>query len=168
MERRAAVLSAILACVAAHASFARADGADTISLQAPDGAALVLAVGPDAPPLLLHFWATWCPDCAAELPRLDARLAACDGTPVRAYLVNVGEPAAAAQAFLAARGVRAPLALDPSGAVWRRLAPQGLPANAFFREGELHRAAGALDADAWARRLAALGCRGASPDEAVR
>ena len=40
------------------------------SFQTPDGAALAMASF-QGRPLLLNFWATWCPPCVAELPLLN-------------------------------------------------------------------------------------------------
>lgn len=41
------------------------------SFQTPDGAALAMASFRGRP-LLLNFWATWCPPCVEELPMLNA------------------------------------------------------------------------------------------------
>ena len=39
--------------------------------EAPSGEALAMA-GFQGKPLLLNFWATWCPPCIEELPMIDA------------------------------------------------------------------------------------------------
>ena len=79
-QRRLALLTgAALAATAAGMGVAwwrsRSDGADssaiwTLRFETPTGAQLALA-DLRGKPLLLNFWATWCPPCVSELPLLD-------------------------------------------------------------------------------------------------
>jgi thiol-disulfide isomerase/thioredoxin len=82
MNRRAVLAGAIAAGAAAavagfllrHRQFGAADlPADFWSLrfERPEGGELVLATL-RGQPLLLNFWATWCPPCVTEMPMLDA------------------------------------------------------------------------------------------------
>ncbi len=72
----------------------------SLSFETPDGQALALATL-RGQPLLLNFWATWCPPCVREMPALDrfARafgprgwsvvgLAADEARPVREFLAR--------------------------------------------------------------------------------
>lgn len=85
-------------------------------------------------PLLLNFWATWCPPCADELPLFQV---VADETPVSVLLVNMGEGQARAAAYLAANGLSLRTAVDspvnPEGtlAVARRYRVLGLPTSFF-------------------------------------
>ena len=42
----------------------------SISLRTLDGDEAVIERGPAGPDWVLHFWATWCPECVEELPEL--------------------------------------------------------------------------------------------------
>ncbi|HXK22154.1 MAG TPA: TlpA disulfide reductase family protein [Myxococcota bacterium] len=146
-----------LVCAAALALLG-ASPPQVASLQTLDGDAVEVARAPDEKALVLHFWASWCPECADELPALDRSARACEGRGVRVLAVNVGDPADEARRFAKDHGVSLPVLLDPRGRVWRDAGLRGLPANLVWtRDGE-QRSEGASSAERWAERLAALGC----------
>lgn len=112
-----------------------------------------------ANPVVLHFWATGCPECVEELGSLDAASRGCAETPVRILLVNVGEDEQEIRDFLAAHGVGLEVLRDPGGRVWRRVSGAGLPLNLTWDGSERQLALGPQDFLAWREALSALGCR---------
>jgi thiol-disulfide isomerase/thioredoxin len=79
-------------------------------------------------PLLVNFWATWCPPCVAELPALDRAARALDGA-VGVLLVSVDRGGKSkAWPFLEARGIKAPhIGFDAKAALSREMGVRGLP-----------------------------------------
>jgi thiol-disulfide isomerase/thioredoxin len=80
-----------------------------MSFETPDGAQLSLSVMRGRP-LLINFWATWCPPCVEELPLLDSffRENKSNGWQVIGLAVDRLEPV---QAFLARQSLGFPIAL---------------------------------------------------------
>jgi thiol-disulfide isomerase/thioredoxin len=80
MKRRTAVIGVAVAAAGAGIAWSlrRPDGARAaeeamwgMTFERPDGATLNLATL-RGQPLLLNFWATWCPPCVKEMPLLDS------------------------------------------------------------------------------------------------
>jgi thiol-disulfide isomerase/thioredoxin len=80
-----------------------------LSLATPTGATLDLKALRGRP-LVINFWATWCPPCVKEMPELDrfAQDHAGQGWQVLGIAVDQLEPV---KAFLARTGVRFPVVL---------------------------------------------------------
>jgi len=156
--------AALVVLALALPAVGHADGTNVAAPSAPlrltsmDGAPVEVALAPDERALVLHFWATWCPDCIEELPALVDAAQRCDGSHVRVLLVNTGEAPEVAQAFLDEHHIRASVVLDRNGKVWRSVAPAGLPANATWTADGLRTEVGPRPAEAWERALADLGC----------
>ena len=79
-------------------------------------------------PILVNFWATWCPPCVAELPALD-RAAIALRDQIQVILVSVDRGGSRkALPFLQKRGVTTPaLGFDPKAALSREMGVRGLP-----------------------------------------
>jgi thiol-disulfide isomerase/thioredoxin len=73
-------------------------------------------------PMLLNFWATWCPPCRAEMPLLVEYQQ--KGYPI--VLLNTGEDVGAIQSFLAQTELSARVFLDSAG-LQRAFQVSGLP-----------------------------------------
>ncbi len=80
-------------------------------------------------PVLIEFWATWCPYCARLEPKMQA-LHAHYGNRVRfvAVAVNVNESLARVGRYAAGHGLRYPVLYDASGAATR---DYDVPATSF-------------------------------------
>lgn len=97
-------------------------------------------LGADAPqtlaaykgrPLILNFWASWCPPCRQEIPALQAAYQHYAGQGVVVLGIDVREEATTVQAFASAMGMQFPILLDTDGAVADRYKVQGIPTTVF-------------------------------------
>ena len=79
-------------------------------------------------PLLINFWATWCPPCVAELPALDSAAKQL-GDDITVLLISVDRGGSQkALPFLQDRGITVPqLAFDAKAALSREMGVRGLP-----------------------------------------
>jgi cytochrome c biogenesis protein CcmG, thiol:disulfide interchange protein DsbE len=82
-------------------------------------------------PVVLNFWATWCPPCRAELPELKAASEHYAGQ-VAVIGVNQAEPAATVARSASELGLSFPIPLDQSGRVSRRYGVRSLPTTFFI------------------------------------
>ncbi len=108
-------------------------------------------------PVLVNFWAVWCPPCREEMPLLDTLARQQDKVTVVA--VDVGDSAEAVKNFLAQNGLRLPVALDAQGAVASRYQVQGLPTTFFLDARGIvrHIHVGALDESTLHQGLTTIG-----------
>lgn len=90
--------------------------------------------------VLVHFWATWCEPCRAELTSL-SKLVEHDAG-VKVLAVNVAEPPVRVRRFLATTPVEFPVLLDETRAVTRAWGVGVLPTTFVLdRELTVHRVA---------------------------
>jgi peroxiredoxin len=82
-------------------------------------------------PVVLNFWATWCPPCRAEIPHFQAASLKYNG---QAAIIGVdqGEPASLVFDFASGFGITYPLLLDPDNAVNRQYRVVALPTTLFI------------------------------------
>jgi thiol-disulfide isomerase/thioredoxin len=80
-------------------------------------------------PVLLNFWASWCPPCVAELPLLDRAARELEGE-AHVVLLNVGEPHGTVAPFLADLGVAAATVLRDARDAERPLPDGVVPSRA--------------------------------------
>jgi peroxiredoxin len=79
--------------------------------------------------VLVNFWATWCPPCRAEIPGFEEayRVHGDEGFVVLG--INVGEPGAVVEPFVADMDMTYPVLLDETTEVSRSYRAVGLPAS---------------------------------------
>jgi peroxiredoxin len=104
--------------------------APAFSLLDTEGRRVTLA-GLLGKPLVINFWATYCPPCRAEMPMLESRVGA--QSSVRLVLVSEGDSADAARSFLSSLGVHQAALLDSDLSVGRAYGAVALPTTVFVR-----------------------------------
>lgn len=75
-------------------------------------------------PVLVHFWATWCPICRMEEDSIDS---IAEDYPVIAVATSSGTPTEIAS-YLRKQGLNFPVMLDSSGELAQRWNAHGVPA----------------------------------------
>ena len=77
-------------------------------------------------PVLINFWASWCPPCRAELPALNRAQQALEDDVVM-LAVNVGETRSALEAFLEDYPIDFPVLMDEAGDSMQQWQIRGMP-----------------------------------------
>jgi thiol-disulfide isomerase/thioredoxin len=106
-------------------------------------------------PVVIKFWATWCPPSRAEMPEF-VKAAADEDLVVLA--VNVEEDRDVVEAFASEYGMEMPVVLDSHGQLNQRYLVQGLPTTYFIdSKGKLSSVVmGQISPEVLDARLAAL------------
>ena len=99
-------------------------------LLATDGSSVSLA-DYAGKPVVINFWAAYCPPCKAEMPLLDRAVGPQSGA--RLLLVDEGDSTRSTQAFLAGLGIHRPALLDSDLRVGRSYGIFSLPMTIFVR-----------------------------------
>src|SRR5690606_19383793 len=82
-------------------------------------------------PVVLNLWASWCPPCRREMPVCEQAQA--QFPDVAFVLINQGESAQQAQAFLESEGLSlTDVLLDPASQAMQTMRSRGLPTTVFF------------------------------------
>ncbi len=78
-------------------------------------------------PVLLVFWATWCPGCIKEVPNINEMVEKYQSRGLVTIGVNVGEPSGRVGQFKNKYDPQYPLALDQGNKVSKMYRIQGVP-----------------------------------------
>jgi thiol-disulfide isomerase/thioredoxin len=162
ISTRLALLAASVSFVAAACSGAT-EGGDATASANVDGAAssvaptTVLVANPVPPtefalfdgetatlssfggsPLVVNFWASWCPSCVAEMSAAFRPVQEAVGNDITFLGMNIQDQRSAAQQLLDETGVQWINAEDPTGAVYTELGGLGMPFTIFVSaEGDI-------------------------------
>jgi len=94
---------------------------DTLTLQALRGH-----------PVLINFWATYCPSCIDEMPAIESVYEAYRDQGFVVVGINTGESMAAIQGYVRRTGVTYPIALDPDAKAQKAYKVYDLPRSVFI------------------------------------
>lgn len=83
-------------------------------------------------PVVLNFWATWCPPCQAEMPALQRLADDYAARGVTVLGINQAETAEQVRGYLEARGIDFPVVLDADAAVSQAYRVRSLPTTFFI------------------------------------
>ena len=88
--------------------------APNFSLKNLDGQNVTLAQYRGQKPVILDFWASWCPNCQRDMPKINRWYQKYQDQ-VEIIGVNLQESELAVRDFVASRGIDFPIVLDPAG-----------------------------------------------------
>ncbi len=100
-------------------------------LQNLDGQAISL-VDLRGKPVLLNFWATWCPPCRDEMSYLQQIYEEWSGKGLMLLAIDIGESPAKVESFLQTHNLSLPVLLDDKQVVAQKYSITGIPTTFFI------------------------------------
>lgn len=97
------------------------------TLETPDGRTVSLEPLIGRKPVLLVFWASWCPDCDAAVPHLKALQSGPLADRIELLAINYLESREKVVSFIKDRDIRYTVLLDGQGQVFRAYHIVGIP-----------------------------------------
>lgn len=88
------------------------------TLQKLGGGTILLSEFRGKKPVVVDFWASWCPNCRRDMPKMNAMYPKYKDK-VEIIGINLQERESIVQDFIISRGISFPIALDPGGLVSR-------------------------------------------------
>jgi thiol-disulfide isomerase/thioredoxin len=139
MRSRKAILAAVLLATLSAGSSRAAGGAEgmELSLESAAGGRVSLARFAGRTPVLLVFWATWCPHCNAAVPAINDLQSRLSGR-VQILAIDYMESREKVKAFMKAKKIAYPVLLDSDGKAARTFRVAGIPTYILLdREGRI-------------------------------
>lgn len=129
-----AILSAAMLSLAAAAQVKTGAKVPDFALRLSTGQTVKLSSYKESgKAVLLHFWATWCPPCRAELPEIDSTAKRLDGNSRLAVLcVCVGDEEKNRAAFMQQNGYTFTGGLDADGTIAAAYGVSGIPTSVLI------------------------------------
>jgi peroxiredoxin len=129
MRRKAILFTAILFAASLWIAFecrSQGGGDADFTLESPAGQSVSLGTFAGQKPVLLVFWATWCPHCNEAVPEInDIQSRLSDRLQILA--IDFMESGEKVKAFMKAKNVSYPVLLDRNGKVARQYRVLGIP-----------------------------------------
>jgi len=102
--------------------------APDFTLESPDGASVTLSSYTGKTPVLLVFWATWCPYCVEEIPALIDLHSKKQGQ-LEIIAIDIQEDAAKIKSFAQKKNIPYMMLIDKTGKTASAYGVRGIPAN---------------------------------------
>ncbi len=83
-------------------------------------------------PVLLNFWATWCPPCRAEMPYIQQIYEEWSDKGLEVLAIDIGESSSKVKEFLQSQGLSIPVLLDTEKNVAQEYNITGIPTTFFI------------------------------------
>ena len=123
---------------AAAAPGAESDRPADFTLADLDGRPVTLSRFLGKTPVLLAFWATWCPECKAAIPKINALTTGPLAEKLQIFGIDFLESREKVAQAVKSRGIRYPVLLDERGEAARAFGVVGLPTYILIgREGKV-------------------------------
>lgn len=90
------------------------NAAPDFTLQKLGGGTITLSEFKGKKPVVVDFWASWCPNCRRDMPKLNGFYEKYKDK-VEVIAVNLQENESTVKDFISSRGITFPVALDPRG-----------------------------------------------------
>ena len=128
MRSRKAVLAAVVLATLWAASSRAAGGAEgtELTLESAGGGRASLTRFAGTTPVLLVFWATWCPHCNAAVPEINELHSRLSGR-LQILAIDYMESREKVKAFMKARKIAYPVLFDSDGKAARMFRVAGIP-----------------------------------------
>ena len=105
--------------------------APDFKFQSPDGQSTSLS-SLRGKPVLINFWAIWCPPCRDEMPYLQEIFEGWSDKGLVMLAINVGESPSKVKGFLQSHNLSLPVLLDTKGNIAQKYNIRGIFPTTFF------------------------------------